>query len=574
MTAELSLLEIAELAGQYFSLPKISQISNMSAAAYYEMAKSLKKYCVPNILSEAHDFPKFREWCSYISRFHTCSIAPHPSEFSGDFPYAFDEVNGSTVTPISSSISTHNSGQIGTNLTGCYDDYFCEGSNDGGLLFMIYGVVFTLLCSAGLLLNLACVVAFNKATNRCGATLYFTVIALLDSLYLGLKLPLKAIVHLSNVSYRVQETAYAQRAAYFVPIAAPFMTFCEVASVYLMVCLLVERYLYLRHGYFSKSVTSLRRHVRIISVVLVLAFCYIFPRFFEFKSVKSSQIPNGYRVVLTEMGNSTVYRSLVDYLLNIPVEMFLPYLAIGVLTSLAVSKMVDLGSSKWKTIAALCSHSAYCCGDDFANCYPIAKLQGKYHENTVEEADPGLDDFQSNAFIPPRLSTFEESIAIPGGQHVFYCGIPFEKRSDLMPFYFLVPPPRQTLKETANVVISVGLGFLLLITKIPKLVLLALELEEYVELNPVFTRMTKECLDMIFIMLKLPIYLMFGVHFRHALTGLCCCACLYAPVIGGNNVNSHGAQEGENDDEHVNTVGEDGEISKETPDAREENADN
>lgn len=74
-------------------------------------------------------------------------------------------------------------------------------------------------------------VGFNKATNRCGATLYFTVIALIDSLYLGLKLPLKAVVHLSDVTYTAQEIAYAQRAAYFVPMAAPFMTFCEVASV-------------------------------------------------------------------------------------------------------------------------------------------------------------------------------------------------------------------------------------------------------------------------------------------------------------------------------------------------------
>lgn len=79
-------------------------------------------------------------------------------------------------------------------------------------------------------------------------------------------------------------------------------------QVWLMVCLLVERYLYLRLGYFSRSVTSLRRHVRIISVLLVLTFCYIVPRFFEFKSVKSSQIPNGYRAVLTKVGNSTVYR--------------------------------------------------------------------------------------------------------------------------------------------------------------------------------------------------------------------------------------------------------------------------
>lgn len=247
--------------------------------------------------------------------------------------------------------------------------------------------------------------------------------------------------------------------------------------------------------------------------------------------------------------------------------MFIPYLAVGMLTILTVSKMVDLGSSKWKTITTLCSHSAYCCcGDDFANCYPIAKAQQKCNEDTVEEADPEPADFPGHAFIPPRLSNFEESFAAPGGTQIFYCGIPFEKRSDLLPFYFLVPPPRQTLKEAANVVITVCLGFLLLVTKIPKLVLLALELEKYVELNPMLIQMTTECLDMIFIVLKPPIYLIFGVHFRHALTGLCCCACLYAPVIGGNSINSGAIQQdGENNDEDGSTMGEAVGIPKNIP---------
>lgn len=242
------------------------------------------------------------------------------------------------------------------------------------------------------------------------------------------------------------------------------------------------------------------------------------------------------------------FRSLIDYLLNIPLEMFLPYLAVGMLTSMAVSKMVDLGSSKWKTVARLCSYSTYCCcGDDFANCYPTAKAQKVRNGKVIEVSDPELPTSStSNVFNEATLSAFDEK-SLPklsttmDGHQVFYFGIPFEKRSDLMPFYFLVPPPRQTLKETANVVITVCLGFLLLITKIPRLILLALELEKYVDLNPVYTDMTVECLAVIFIVLKSMIYLMFGVHFRHALTGLCCCACLYAPVIHGNGTTTNGS---------------------------------
>ncbi|VDO07119.1 unnamed protein product [Rodentolepis nana] len=575
MAENLGWYEIADLMLKYFDLPMVSDIYNMTADSYYDTAKSLKKYCSSEILEEARDYPKFGDWCRYITRFSTCSIAPHPSEFFGTVISA-----PHNVTPVTATVHT---APAFRNLTDCYDDYFCGKPWNANLFYTLYGIVFALLCSAGLLLNFACMVGFNRSTNRCGATLYFTVIALLDCLYLAFTLPLKTAVHLNGVSFSDQTTAYAQRAAYLVPVAVPFTVFFEVSSVWLTICLLMERYLYLRRGYFSKSVTSIRIHVRMISVVLLLSFCYIIPRFFEFRSVPNSEIPNGYKVVFTSMGNSSLYRSvgsfylaapthqysilleqsLVDYLLNIPVEMFLPYLGVGMLTSMAVSKMVDLGSSKWKTVTNLCSYSTYCCcGDDFANCYPFTKAKKDRNNDAIEEPDLESPNNPSNDnFDCPSLSTFEDKrlpkVSIAGNNQVLYCGIPFEKRSDLMPFYFLVPPPRQTLKETANVVITVCLGFLLLITKIPKLILLALELERYVELNPVYTEMAIECLSITFIVLKPMIYLIFGVHFRHALTGLCCCACLYTPVIHGNGANGRkGPQEGESDAEGESMMGE------------------
>ncbi|VDM17238.1 unnamed protein product [Hydatigera taeniaeformis] len=532
MALDFGFVEVLDLMSDYTNLPTVSEIPEKSPSLYYEKAEALKKYCTPDFLGdpEAKSYPKFIDWCNYISRFRTCAIAPHPSEFSRT-------VANTTAPPSVSSATESLIAENDSNAAGCYDDYFCEGPSNGGLLFIVYGVVFSLLCSAGLLLNLACIVGFNRATNRSGATLYFSVIAVLDCVYSGIILIIRASVHLSDVSYAGQEKAYAERAAYFVPGAVPLL-------VWLVVCLLVERYLYLHRGYFSKSVTSLQRHVRIVYVVTFLAFCYIIPRFFELKSEKNPKIPGGYRVICTEFGTLKVYRSLVDYLLNVPLEMFLPYLAVGLLTSLAVSKMVDLGSSKWKTVASLCSQSAYCCcGDDFANCYPMVRPERK---RSVDQVDVIPMDYVDAIPSPPRLSAFEETC----GTQIYYCGIPFEKRSDLMPFYFLVPPPRQNLKETANVVITVCLGFLLLITKIPKLILVALELERYVDMNPAFTRMASECLNIAFIVLKPPIYLILGVHFRHALTGLCCCACLYAPVISKGNhevQNEEGGDDGDGD---------------------------
>lgn len=241
---------------------------------------------------------------------------------------------------------------------------------------------------------------------------------------------------------------------------------------------------------------------------------------------------------------SSFHRNLTDYLLNIPIEMFIPYMAITIVTGVAVSKMVDFGSSKWKAVASICSTSGYCCcGDDFADCYPSRrrspastrkKSPATASKVSVKQFTPSSTDIIEglpNSFTTlPRTGAFDDIT----DTQVYYCGIPFAKRSDLMPFYFLVPPPRQKLQETANVVIAVCLGFLLLLTKVPKLVLIALDLEKYAELDVTLLRMGQEILALSFIILKPPIYLILGVHFRHALTGLFCCACLYSPVIRGN----------------------------------------
>uniref|UniRef100_A0A5K3EHJ5 Anoctamin n=1 Tax=Mesocestoides corti TaxID=53468 RepID=A0A5K3EHJ5_MESCO len=565
MVSEFGFFEIFDLMDQYSSLPPVSEIPKKPVQFYYEKAKKLRKYCKPELLNneEIANYPKFKDWCNYITRFSTCNIAPHPTEFFS--PLNSPVSNTASLSVVATSSAPATIGPQGVFGYSCYDDYLCEPADKGSLFFLVYGAIFTLICSAGLLLNLACLVGFNRSTNRSGATLYFSIICLMDCVYLGIKLALKSTVHLNDVDYSGQVNAYAKRAAYFIPTAVPLLTFSEVVSVWLIVCVLFDRYNYLQRGYFSKSVTSLKRHIRIASVVIGLSFCYSVPKFFEYKAEPNPAIPTGYRVVYTTVGNSTVYRSLMDYLLNIPLEMFLPYLAVGLITCQAVSKMVDLGSSKWKAVTNFCSPSAYCCcGYEFANCFsnsrrkqgnktpplatPAATAQTAIPNSVVSHSSTDYIDGHPTTLRALSYTSgggFDEVANFYGGRQVYYCGIPFEKRSDLMPFYFLVPPPRQTVKETANVVIAVCLGFLLLFTKIPKLVLTALELEKYIEMNEVYTRMTQECLNMAFIIFKPPIYLILGVHFRHALTGLFCCACLYTPVIRGGIASQDGQHHAE-----------------------------
>ncbi|BHF59021.1 hypothetical protein SprV_0100197600 [Sparganum proliferum] len=218
----------------------------------------------------------------------------------------------------------------------------------------------------------------------------------------------------------------------------------------------------------------------------------------------------------------------MDHLLRVPIEMFIPYLAVGVVTCLNVSKMVDFGSSKWKAVASLCSPPKYgslgCCwcGDDFANCNLFRR---NYVSARRAASSPTNTNVVAPKTSPEKLKGDKEAEVDP----VYYCGIPFEKRSSLMPFYFLLPPPKMEIQESANVVIAVCLGFLLILTKLPKLILHVLTTEHYISYDDTYLALAYELLNLAFIAFKPMIYLVLGVHFRHALTGFCCCACLYTP---------------------------------------------
>lgn len=169
----------------------------------------------------------------------------------------------------------------------------------------------------------------------------------------------------------------------------------------------------------------------------------------------------------------------MDHLLSVPVEMFLPYLAVSIITCLEVSKMVDFGSSKWKAVASLWSPSTIgCCrcGDDFADCNffrnrnSSSSIASTLSNDSAEDFPVKKKGNEDNKeYLPDSLigPAFSEKLGEDWGDGaVVYCGIPFEKRNSLMPLYFLVPPPRTETQETANVVIAVCFGFLVILTKV------------------------------------------------------------------------------------------------------------
>ncbi|BHF59022.1 hypothetical protein SprV_0100197700 [Sparganum proliferum] len=220
--------------------------------------------------------------------------------------YLFEASTTTSLLPLP---ALSNNASFGNASPKCYDDYNCDPPGHAYLFYVIFGIVFTVVCSASLLSNLACVVAFNKASNRTGATLYFSAIALADCVHLSVLL----LLHLPRFLYQTyaqQIEAYAKTTVRYVPKALPFLTFSELASVWLTLCVLADRYTYLRLGFFSRSVTSSTLHLRVTAVVLVLTFCYTIPKFFEFELQPVHDNFDGYRAVLTSVGKSGPFSAM------------------------------------------------------------------------------------------------------------------------------------------------------------------------------------------------------------------------------------------------------------------------
>lgn len=212
----------------------------------------------------------------------------------------------------------------------------------------------------------------------------------------------------------------------------------------------------------------------------------------------------------------------MDNWLKVPLEMFLPYLACGLLITTIVLKMVNLHTSKWKAVASLCNETACACVCRTGVCGKECREGVKSEDlskswssdfNNQEKSGKVTNTKQST---PDKNDTLQKSFTSTNRNNGNFTNLdPIEQ--ELSYLFFQLPQLDET-RENANVITAVCIGLILLICKIPKFLLHVISTENYITYDPEVFRMINQLLDTMFAACKPMICILVGAHYRQALT--------------------------------------------------------
>lgn len=500
-------------------LPTVSEALTLPYNEYSKHAAGMlnfREYCLDGF-AEAID--KVQQWCVHLDCIKpdgACTPAPPfptwtatPSNSSAyitttpELPFDKNHTNATSALQFILS--------VGFNGSNCYDDYICDHERLSSANHWVLGFGCLLLCLGGIASNLVLLPAYNLGLNRSGATLFLTSMAILDLIYLISTL-LVVVSHYMPSDFEGQMLYYTQFSARFVPIGLPIMQLCEFVVVWLVVALLANRLLYLKLGFQSKLLCSQLQASKSIAALVVFGLAYCSCKFIEYTVVEYKKM-NVVRVVLTPVGKSSLYRNLMYSWLNVPLQMFLPYLSVGILVSVVVTKMLDFHHSKWKAVASLCNDTACACVCRTGVCGTACKEGGRI-ESPVEPRSP-LPDSAKALLDQPKATNQLISFNSPDYKKVATEFIdPIEE--ELAYLFFQLPHVDET-REHANVITSVCIGLLLVMLKVPKFLLHVLSTESYIEYDPAVFTLIDQFLDTVFAACKPCVCILVGAHFRRVL---------------------------------------------------------
>ncbi|KAF7232420.1 hypothetical protein EG68_09289 [Paragonimus skrjabini miyazakii] len=392
---------------------------------------------------------------------------------------------------------------VGYNGSHCYDDYLCDHERMAFVNHCVLGYGCFFLCLSGVVSNLVLLPAYNLGRNRSGATVFLSAMAVLDLVYLILTL-LQVVSRYMPDRFHEQMISYAQFSGRLIPIGLPIMQLCEFVVVWLVVALLANRLLYLKFGFQSKMLCSQLQAFKSVAVLVVFGLAYSGCKFFEYTSTHYEPV-EVVRVILTPIGRSPMYRNLIYHWLKVPLQMFLPYLSVGVLISVVVTKMLNFHTSKWKAVASLCNDTVCACVCRTGLCGSACKEGGL--QSNKQSTVP--------AIVTTKQPPFEQS-SYAKEQHISITADTDPIEEELAYLFFQLPQVDET-REHANVVTAVCIGLLLLIFKVPKFLLHVLSTEEYVTHDSVVFALIDQLLDTVFAACKPTVCILVGAHFRHVL---------------------------------------------------------
>ncbi|CAL8086473.1 unnamed protein product [Calicophoron daubneyi] len=529
-------------------LPPVQDAVQRPYEEYLKFAKGVldfREYCQ---LGLAESLEKIQEWCVHLDCLRSeglCApatlaafrdLASNVTNSAGTgtqstartLLYAAStttsELNASATCNISHPIFVFME-SIGFNSSSCYDDYLCDHAGMSSSNHFVLGFGCFIICLYGIVSNLVLLPAYNVGRNRCGATVYLSGMAVFDLIYLIFTL-LIVVAHYVPDNYEEQMEMYGRFCGYLIPFGLPIMQFCELIVVWLVVAILANRLLFLKWGPLSKELCSQLQSLKTMGAIVILGLTYVGCKFFEYSYVEYKPI-GVVRVVLTPLGNTTLFKNIMYHWLKVPLEMFLPYLSAGILISIIVQKMTNLHTSRWKAVASLCNDTACACVCRAGVCGKECREVGSQTQEEESSNNHSLDLPSPNGAEQP-IVTPPSIIGIKKMAKSTTVLDPIEQE---LAYIFFQSPHLDETREYATVVTVVCIGFLMMLFKVPKFLLHVLSTEDYINFDPTLFALIDQFLATMFAACKPTVCIFVGAHFRRALLAApSCCGSRLSPT--------------------------------------------
>ncbi|KAL3318716.1 hypothetical protein Ciccas_002615 [Cichlidogyrus casuarinus] len=318
------------------------------------------------------------------------------------------------------------------------------------------------------------------------------------------------VVNYMPTTYDEQMEIYGTFTSKLVPTCLPMLSFFELFVVWLVLALLMDRLLYMKLGFNSKTMMSRALPIKISAFLCIFLVIYTIPKYLKYQ-LRYYENLGLTRVILTEIGQNANYQNMISHWFKVPIEMFLPYLGVAVFNSMIIAMMVKVHISKWRAIF----HFNF-----FANQTSRAKKDCCCYSNTTksDESRDSHEPSPSNTNAGHHLLLLQPTDPQnPPRQAIIL-------EYDTVPPFTAIHTTSDEVRENANVLISVTIGFTLLIMKIPKFIIHILEMEQYVVYDVRSFEVTNYFIDVLFAAIKPVVCFVIGAHFRKALKVACGCA--------------------------------------------------
>lgn len=197
--------------------------------------------------------------------------------------------------------------------------------------FYLNGVSTAIIIALGVAGNLMSMIVLTRRAMRTSTNCFLTALAIWDSMVLVVCL---LLVSLGELSMPFKEQVFPYIVVYIYPLGLSAQT----ATVWLTVSFTVERYIAVCHPLRAARMCTIPRARLVVFVISVVCVLYNVPRWFEYTTVKHTDMNNRTCILLgyTTLASDSIYHRIYFGWLYFLVMCFIPLCSLAILNAFLI----------------------------------------------------------------------------------------------------------------------------------------------------------------------------------------------------------------------------------------------